>query len=127
MNREALAAKLRTLAQSDEARSKTARLRDVIEDVETALAAGVSRERIVQELGRHGLEMSLATFAGTLRRLRKRRRASPALPPSTARDRGPVAEDAPAVSEGPAALDRIINSTPDLGALAKVGKRSTRK
>ena len=81
MNREALAAKLRTLAQSDEARSKTARLRDVIEDVETALAAGVSRERIVQELGRHGLEMSLATFAGTLRRLRKRRRTSPALPP----------------------------------------------
>ena len=45
MDKKAVSERLRALASDDQKRSKAARLRDVIDDVETALAAGVSRRR----------------------------------------------------------------------------------
>ena len=73
MDRKAIAERLRALASDDKKRSKAARLRDVIDDVEAALAAGVPRASVVEELTKHGLEMTLATFETTLKRIRQKR------------------------------------------------------
>ena len=131
--------RLRALASDDKKRSKAARLRDVVDDVEAALAAGVQRALVVEELAKHGLEMSLATFETTLRRIRQKRgkasitAAKPANPPGWAASPGtamPVeeagreAESSGAGSHDPADLDKIIRSRPDLNALAKHAKRN---
>lgn len=73
MDRKAIAERLRALASDDKKRSKAARLRDVIDDVEAALAAGVTRACVVDELAAQGLQMSVATFETTLRRIRQKR------------------------------------------------------
>ena len=62
MDKKAIAERLRALASDDNKRSKAARLRDVIDDVEFALAAGVTRSSVLEELAAHGFEMTLATF-----------------------------------------------------------------
>ncbi|WP_088569759.1 hypothetical protein [Xylella fastidiosa] len=74
MDRKAIAERLRALASDDKNRSKTARLRDVIDDVEAALSAGVPRSSVLNELEAQGLQMSIATFETTLRRIRQKRR-----------------------------------------------------
>ena len=71
MDKKAASQKLRELASDDEHRSKAARFRDVYDDVEAALSAGVSRERVRTELGRLGLQMTPATFYTTLSRIRR--------------------------------------------------------
>jgi hypothetical protein len=73
MNKDSLTAELLTLAQTspgDLSRSKAARLRSVLPAVESALSAGASREQVLHKLAEHGLEMTLAVFNTTLRRLR---------------------------------------------------------
>ncbi len=52
-------------------RSKTARLRAVLPDIETALQSGIPHGAILETLKRHGLDMSISTFSTTLQRLRK--------------------------------------------------------
>lgn len=138
MDRKAIAERLRALASDDKKRSKAARLRDVIDDVEAALAAGVPRAAVVEELAKHGLEMTLVTFETTLKRIRQKRgkpsitaakSANPPGQPSQPREALPVVETEPeAESDGdgshnPADLDKIIASKPDLAALAKLAKR----
>jgi hypothetical protein len=119
--------RLRALALDDACRPMAARLRDVIDDVEAALAAGVTRVRVLEELRGLGLDMSLATFETTLRRIRAKdgtRRKASSSPPSPSLPRAasstPLALHA---SHRPSQLDQIIGSTPDLAALAKLGKR----
>ncbi|MEJ7806874.1 MAG: hypothetical protein WKG03_13260 [Telluria sp.] len=73
MNKDTLTAELLCLAQAspdDPTRSKAARLRAVLPEVEAALAAGTSRARVLETLHAHGLEMTHAVFNTTLRRLR---------------------------------------------------------
>jgi hypothetical protein len=122
MDKKALAERLRTLAVDDTRRPKMARLRDVLEDVEMALAAGAKRADVVEALRTHGLDMSLSTFKTSL----KRRRARRACPPSTATAAARItalpaqgASPTPLTntiagepSDGPDALDRIIQSKP---------------
>ena len=72
MDKKAIAERLRALASDDNKRSKAARLRDVIDDVEFALAAGLTRSSVLEELAAHGLEMTLATFDTTLKRIRQK-------------------------------------------------------
>ncbi|MGQ0756751.1 hypothetical protein ACT43E_20780 (plasmid) [Acinetobacter baumannii] len=67
---------LRALAKGDDSRSETARLRDVIDDVEAALEAGVSRTAILETLHQQGFKMSLKSFESALYRIRKRRAAA---------------------------------------------------
>lgn len=143
MDKKAIAERLRALASDDKKRSKAARLRDVIDDVETALAAGVPRALVVEELTKHGLEMKLATFETTLQRIRKKRgkpsitaaksaslsgpppKSTPTLPTL------PVDEDEDEIEaksyggsfHNPTDLDEIIGNKPDLAALAKIAKR----
>jgi hypothetical protein len=77
MDKQVASERLRALASDDKKRSKAARLRDVIDDVEAALSAGISRADVVAELAALGLEMSLATFGTALTRLRQKRGKTP--------------------------------------------------
>ena len=138
MDKKAIAERLRALASDDNKRSKAARLRDVIDDVEFALAAGVTRSSVLEELAAHGLEMTLATFDTTLKRIRqKRNKTSITSVKSISQSQGqptkphevpPVVETESVSSlvgsHNPADLDEIIGSKPDLAALAKLAKRT---
>lgn len=140
MNRKAITERLRALASDDKKRSKAARLRDVIDDVEAALAAGVPRSVIVEELATQGLEMTLASFDGTLKRIRQKReksekasvnsesqeQAAKNRPKETAQivESDINQADSKTGSHNPAELDKIIGSKPDLAALAKLGKKA---
>lgn len=73
MDRNSVADVLRGLAEGDKARSETARLRDVIDEVETALAAGVSRAAILEALHSQGFTMTLKSFESALYRIRRQR------------------------------------------------------
>lgn len=135
MDRKAIAKRLQALAADDTNRSKAARFRDILDDVEMALAAGVLRTRIRQELEDQGLKMTLATFDTTLARLRKQRQrpgrgSVPAAVPGQTPDNAAPAgtRNPPEVpSHSPAALNKIMRSTPDLAALAKRAKKRSRK
>jgi hypothetical protein len=70
MEENPLATALLQLAGSTN-RSKTARLRDIYEQIETAKARGVTHAQIIKTLTELGLEIDLGTFAITLYRLRK--------------------------------------------------------
>ncbi|MDC6409538.1 hypothetical protein LOD50_10440 [Xylella fastidiosa subsp. multiplex] len=126
MDRKAIAERLRALASDDKKRSKAARLRDVIDDVEAALSAGVPRSSVLNELEAQGLQMSVATFETTLRRIRQKRRKlqiSSAIP-SKGQSEKPSETLKPVIgSHNPTDLDKIIGSKPDLTALAKLAKR----
>ena len=65
---------LRTLARGNKARSETARLRDVIAEVEAAIASGVSRAATLEALHEHGFTMTLKSFESALYRIRKQQR-----------------------------------------------------
>ena len=143
MDRNAIAEQLRSLASDDRKRSKAAQLRDVIGDVEAALAAGVSRSLVVRELAAHGLEMTPATFETTLKRIRQKqgkpsitasKSVSPPPGEPTTSAQAPVvtpadieAASAKTGSHDPADLDKIIGSKPDLEALVKLAKLAKRK
>lgn len=64
---------LRSLAKDDSARSETARLRDIFDEVEAALAKGVRREAVLATLHAKGFTMSPAGFKTALQRIRKER------------------------------------------------------
>ncbi len=134
MDTKAITEGLRALASNDKKRSKAARLRDVFDEVEAALAAGVTRAAVHEELKAH-LDMSFPTFIGTLQRIRAKRgkpsetrktaAAKPVVKQEAARTVEPEPE-APAtveVSHSPADINKIMGSNPDLQALAKLGKR----
>ena len=142
MDRKAISERLRALASDDKNRSKAARLRDVIDDVEAALSAGVPRSSVVDELAVHGLEMTLATFDTTLKRIRQKRGNRSVTPvksvsppqgqPTKPREATLIMEaetkpESPTISShNPADLDKIIGSKPDLSALAKLAKRNSK-
>ncbi len=74
MGNKTLSDQLRSLvSDATSKRSKAARLLDVVDDVEAALAAGVHRSAVVETLAEHGLEMTLSTFDSSLRRIRQKR------------------------------------------------------
>lgn len=71
-DRKGVGKAIRALVKSD-AKSETARLRDVLGDVEKALASGVSRGAILETLHTKGFTLSLKGFESALYRLRKER------------------------------------------------------
>jgi hypothetical protein len=72
-DKQSLANQLRKLAAGDQHRSETARLRDVFDEIETALKAGVSRRAILETLHKNGFTMNLRTFDTALYRIRRER------------------------------------------------------
>ena len=73
LDKTSIVSRLQALARDDSLRSKTARLRGMLSDVEATLAAGVSRGHVLEALNDHGFDMSLSTFATILKRLRAER------------------------------------------------------
>lgn len=71
--RENVAASLRSLVNDASARSETARLRDIFDEVEKALQSGVKREAVLAALHEQGFTMTLASFKSALQRIRKER------------------------------------------------------
>jgi hypothetical protein len=67
------ASRLRSLASDAARRSRTAVLRDVLPEIETAVRAGVSQVVILEELRTLGFEMTQSGFRSALRRLRTER------------------------------------------------------
>jgi hypothetical protein len=57
-------------------RSDTARLREVLDDIEHALAAGASHHAVLETLHSQGFSLTLSRFQSTLARLRRERRAA---------------------------------------------------
>jgi molecular chaperone GrpE (heat shock protein) len=57
-------------------RSDTARLGEVLDDIEHALAAGASHHAVLETLHSQGFSLTLSRFQSTLARLRRERRAA---------------------------------------------------
>jgi hypothetical protein len=76
------------------ARSKAARLREIIDEVEAAKSRGLGHKQIVAILEGRGLSFTLGTFEITLHRIQKNRREREASPREKSKPR--VAPDAPA-------------------------------
>lgn len=68
--------RLRALASDDKRRSETARLRDLFDNVEAALEAGVSQADVLAELNQAGFSMTINSFKSALQRIRKQRSKS---------------------------------------------------
>lgn len=71
MEQNEVSNRLRALAADDKRRPETARLRDVFDDVEATLAAGVSQADVLAELHQCGYTMTMASFKSALQRIRK--------------------------------------------------------
>lgn len=63
--------RLRGLATGSAGRSKKGQLRGLMQDIETALAAGVKQQTIIDELAGVGLKISLPAFRQALCEIRK--------------------------------------------------------
>ncbi|NOU21188.1 MAG: hypothetical protein HOO93_05245 [Methyloglobulus sp.] len=150
MDSKAIADSLRKLASDKSKRNKTGILREVFDDIEACLAAGISQTDVVKVLNDHGLEMTYGTFGTTLRRLRLQRdkRSTANRQPATRQKADPIGRsdentasvetEAQADSSGgqpdnqqtifnPSDLRELLNKKVDLVALAKIGKELNRK
>lgn len=139
---------LRQLAADPKKRSKTAQIRELLDDIEAALAAGVSQADVVETLNNGGLAITHSSFKTTLKRLRDKRgptvtepkgyvTAAPLKEPSPPKKNpspgaaetsaAPAQEeepDATPASHRPQDLDKIIGANVDLDALSRAGTRS---
>ncbi|MCT8003918.1 hypothetical protein NZL82_18790 [Sphingomonas sanguinis] len=116
MTKTSVADVLRELAKGDKSRSETARLRDVIDEVEAALAAGVSRSAVLEALHGQGFTMTLKSFESALYRIRKQRGqgaagapAAPAPAPLRHDEKPPASPPAESAREGDKPKARITN------------------
>ena len=73
MEKTEITSRLEALASSDKHRPQTSRLRDIFEDVEKTLAAGVSQADVLAELKQAGFTLSLPGFKSALQRIRTER------------------------------------------------------
>jgi hypothetical protein len=79
IDKEKVSAALQELAaeHARSPKSQTARLREVLDDVEAALTAGASHAAVLATLHAQGFTFTLRSFESTLGRLRKERQANP--------------------------------------------------
>lgn len=132
---------LEILKLSSKKRSKAARLDDLFDDIESAIAKGIGYEEIIILLAKHDLEFTHNSFKNTLARLRKKRskvvtpvqikESNSESKPNTdnnANNANNAKEDKEALarnkSSDPRELDKIFNGKHDLVALAKLAKRN---
>ncbi|WP_395009095.1 hypothetical protein [Undibacterium sp.] len=133
MSKEEIKKELAKLAQGSENRKNTAKLEEVFLDIEAALKAGVSRQKVLEVLNENDIKMTLNTFNNAMYRLRKKHAGTQNL--LSTKGEGEVGaikkevakvieieseEEVSSSSHNPKTLDNIINSTPDLDALAKL-------
>ena len=151
MDSKEIAESLRKLASDKTKRNKTGILREVLDDIEACLDAGISQTDVVKVLNGHGLDMTFGTFGSTLRRLRLQRdkRSTAKQQLTTSQKADPVGRKdenttsvetikVQAESSGgqpdnqqtifnPSDLRETLNKKVDLAALAKIGKELNRK
>lgn len=156
MNIETTKQGLRDLAKtSDRPTAKV--LRELLPEIEEALAAGVSRARIVEYLESKGLKVTVANLSVTLYRLRQERTkaappaampAAPAMrpaptPASTASTSAPAGLNTPAPTPStkpvapeekfeygphdPRRIDEILRNPPDMKYLQQLAKEKREK
>jgi nucleoid DNA-binding protein len=65
---------LKALATGTTARSETAKLRDLFDDIENALKAGVRRAAILETLKKDGINLTIKGFDSAITRIRKERK-----------------------------------------------------
>ncbi|MCC7684799.1 hypothetical protein [Janthinobacterium sp. FW305-128] len=127
MEKATLKQEILALIEDHASRSKIARLRDVFDEIETAMAAGVKRSEILKALEKQGIVMTLATFENSLQRIRKKRKNQPAeknimAPVNSSNEKKeqttPVRITQEKTSD-PKTVDTILSSQPDLLALSK--------
>lgn len=75
MNKSPAEKALWALAKEDKGRTKTARLREMLDAIEAAKQAGVSNARVVETLNAEGFDLTLKTFETMLYRIRKKQQA----------------------------------------------------
>lgn len=129
MQKESEIAKLiRDMANDDVHRSEAARLRDLVDEIEVAIQAGVSHASIHKILLTHGFTMQLNSFTTMLGRIRKRRRTKPATHAGNSEQshRLPSVEastekDAPE-NFGPGEIAKIVKGTPDLDSYKRIAR-----
>ena len=155
MDSKEIAESLRKLAGDKTKRNKTGILREVLDDIEACLAAGVSQADVIKVLNGHGLGMTYVTFGSTLRRLRQQRtkqgsvklksaNTNPSGIPAAHPDKrmpGTTPQPGEASSgnqsEGetdnqqtifnPSDLRKVLSEKVDLNKLAKIGRELNRK
>ena len=117
MTKDEVSTRLRALATDDKRRSETARLRDVFDDVEATLNAGVTQADVLAELHALGFTMTMASFKSALQRIRKeragdrpaRRSVAPAPAPLRHDEKPPASPPAENAREGDKPKARITN------------------
>ncbi len=131
MDHKAASQNLQALACDSKMRSKTALLRDLLDQVESAFAAGVTHAAVLDSLNHDGLNMTLGTFEVTVRRLRaqkaKRSLTKSNTSPSPSPSSIPAAPPPSQGSHDPADLDKIFRSVPDMNTYAKLGRERLKK
>lgn len=144
MANEKLKDELARLIQTDKSRTLIGRLREVYDEIETAMNVGVKRVAIVELLKTNGINVTLSTFDNAMHRIRKNRvnekpkaagSTASVLPEPKKREprnfvQGkPLAEEPPvhAGSHDPASLDSVFASEPNLDELTKLGRSQRTK
>ena len=133
MNDKKIADELRSISSSSEKRSPAARFRDLFDDIEFSLKAGVPRTLVLEVLSKNGLPMTLSAFESATRRIRNKRKnllvkieKKPITDKTIDKDRDQGTDEeteSPIIkSYNPRDLDAIFRNKPDLVALAKVAK-----
>ena len=105
---------LKALATSSSKRSKTARLKDLMPDIDLAMQSGVPRSEILQILSASGLEMTMSYFDVARRRIKKLPSASSLKLDSTRLSSSSNADNSSSIEQPHAtSLDSPISSNPD--------------
>lgn len=127
MEKATLKQEILALIEDHASRSKIARLRDVFDEIETAMAAGVKRSEILKALEKQGIKMTLATFENSLQRIRKKRKNQPQEQTKIVPVNGETEKKEQVTpvhithgkTSDPKAVDAILSSNPDLLALSR--------
>ena len=70
-----IVAALTELSRTNEGKSNTARLREILPVVEATLKSGVTLEKVLLTLNDQGFDLSISGFKSALHRLRKEERS----------------------------------------------------
>ena len=132
------------------ARPKSARIAELLPEIEGALSKGFSRAHVVDALKAEGIDLTPALLSSYLQRFRQRQRSAlatpsapplapaPSPPPSADSSETPLAavttetppdspRPAPAQPYDPAGLRAIARNRPDLKELARIGREARAK
>lgn len=119
---------LEALAKSSEKKSKAALFRLHQPQIEATQTAGVTQSEIVRVLNEHGFDITLGMLRNYLHRERKRATGSKRKFQGEQAKTAPMGNDVDQTATmpisgkttDPSAIDKIVSSTPDLAALAKI-------